>query len=86
LKENCRVIVSSLVDAHEEGELLVWLQAMASRCWGEFERRFNNASLRELGRPPAGQALRKCNDRASRQRCWKSQSVTHLGQVATTSL
>jgi hypothetical protein len=36
LKENCRVIVSSLADAHEEGELLICLQATAdSRCFGE---------------------------------------------------
>jgi hypothetical protein len=35
LKENCRVIVSSSVDAHEEGELLICLQATASRCFGE---------------------------------------------------
>jgi len=37
LKENCRVIVSSFADAHEEGELLMLcLQATAdSRCFGE---------------------------------------------------
>jgi len=44
LKENCRVIVSSLVDTHEEGELFICLRATVdSRCFGEsLSGDFNN--------------------------------------------
>jgi len=56
LKENCRVIVSSLADAHEEGELLMlWLQAPAdSRCLGRVL-----AAIQQPGSPRTRKAARQ---------------------------